>query len=387
MCIQTKICTKCNVEKCLSEYYFFKSTNRYSTKCKSCQKIQNDLRVHKHFYFCKIHGEVWQSKQTKHCKECYQNNVLKYIVQKIKKSNPNFIGFIDLEKTTSHNLKVKAECKIHGIYTNTMQIIQQYKGAGCKKCANLIRSKNITKYNLDKRVCLKCKIEKSSNNFCVRSRNGKKYLYQYCKECEKINNKLRYSKVDKNIYAFNKLLYKRKINIFYNNCEVCSNLFIYTKKQKDNRFCNNCKISRNNYNNKFNNIYFFNCDKCKNLSIGNKYFRNNLCINCKNHYTGDHKKRCLIFGTNYQKFDKWELVFKRDNYICQYCGIICDTNKKNTNIKKYITIDCVIPISKGGSYEPNNCVTACRSCNSKKRDNLNILPNKFPYKSKQLPLF
>jgi len=45
-------------------------------------------------------------------------------------------------------------------------------------------------------------------------------------------------------------------------------------------------------------------------------------------------------------------VFIRDKYTCQYCG-----SKEN------LTIDHVIPISKGGTTCFENCVTCCKSCN------------------------
>ena len=50
-------------------------------------------------------------------------------------------------------------------------------------------------------------------------------------------------------------------------------------------------------------------------------------------------------------------VLKRDNHRCQYCG----SNKR-------LTLDHVIPVSKGGEHKWNNVVTACESCNQRKRD-------------------
>lgn len=51
-----------------------------------------------------------------------------------------------------------------------------------------------------------------------------------------------------------------------------------------------------------------------------------------------------------------EAVFIRDGYKCQYCG-------KSLN-RKQSTIDHVIPVSKGGKTNFTNCVTACKTCNS-----------------------
>ncbi len=50
-------------------------------------------------------------------------------------------------------------------------------------------------------------------------------------------------------------------------------------------------------------------------------------------------------------------VFRRDNHICQYCGSA-----------KKLTIDHVIPRSKGGPHSWDNVVAACELCNSRKGD-------------------
>jgi hypothetical protein len=52
----------------------------------------------------------------------------------------------------------------------------------------------------------------------------------------------------------------------------------------------------------------------------------------------------------------YESVLERDNYTCVYCG------------KEGLTIDHVVPRAQGGITSSKNCVTACKSCNSKKAD-------------------
>ncbi|WP_414543667.1 HNH endonuclease [Nostoc sp. CCY0012] len=52
-------------------------------------------------------------------------------------------------------------------------------------------------------------------------------------------------------------------------------------------------------------------------------------------------------------------VLKRDNHTCQYCGST-----------KHLTLDHVIPRSKGGQHTWDNVVTACSKCNSVKSDRL-----------------
>jgi len=51
-------------------------------------------------------------------------------------------------------------------------------------------------------------------------------------------------------------------------------------------------------------------------------------------------------------------VFKRDNLKCQYCG------KPGT--KNNMTLDHVIPRSRGGGNSSENVVTCCMPCNAKK---------------------
>jgi 5-methylcytosine-specific restriction endonuclease McrA len=51
-------------------------------------------------------------------------------------------------------------------------------------------------------------------------------------------------------------------------------------------------------------------------------------------------------------------VLRRDGRRCAYCG------------KRADTIDHVVPRSRGGTHTWDNCVAACRACNSRKADRL-----------------
>jgi len=53
-------------------------------------------------------------------------------------------------------------------------------------------------------------------------------------------------------------------------------------------------------------------------------------------------------------------VMVRDGFVCAYCG----------TKDKRLTIDHVIPISKGGKTSFENCVAACKNCNSTKNDRI-----------------
>jgi len=75
-----------------------------------------------------------------------------------------------------------------------------------------------------------------------------------------------------------------------------------------------------------------------------------------------HYKKHVKFSRNH--------LYLRDLFKCQYCGEVYDYDE--------LTIDHVIPRSKGGLTTWENTVTSCKSCNYKKGDRL-ITPMVTPY--------
>ena len=65
-------------------------------------------------------------------------------------------------------------------------------------------------------------------------------------------------------------------------------------------------------------------------------------------------------------------VFARDRWTCQYCGAE----------RASLTVDHVIPRSKGGPTDWDNVVTCCAPCNRRKGDRLprqaNMIPRRAP---------
>lgn len=63
-------------------------------------------------------------------------------------------------------------------------------------------------------------------------------------------------------------------------------------------------------------------------------------------------------------------IWERDDYICQYCykDLLPLYNLwRNGKIKRKkaeLTVDHVLPKSKGGTWEVNNLVTCCEQCNN-----------------------
>jgi hypothetical protein len=76
---------------------------------------------------------------------------------------------------------------------------------------------------------------------------------------------------------------------------------------------------------------------------------------------GDFVRPIIIRLLSYVKYHSRPLkinrkrIYKRDNNQCIYC-----------ESKKHLTIDHVIPKSRGGNNTWNNLVTCCLSCNLKK---------------------
>jgi len=59
----------------------------------------------------------------------------------------------------------------------------------------------------------------------------------------------------------------------------------------------------------------------------------------------------------------WLTILEQHKYRCYYC--------RKRKIK--LTLDHVIPLSKGGRNSPENIVPACQSCNCAKRDKMILL--------------
>ena len=67
-----------------------------------------------------------------------------------------------------------------------------------------------------------------------------------------------------------------------------------------------------------------------------------------------------IHGRQRRAGCKRNRILARDKYRCQFCG------KKGGDLD--LTIDHLLPSSRGGSTSPENLVAACRPCNQRKGD-------------------
>jgi len=70
-------------------------------------------------------------------------------------------------------------------------------------------------------------------------------------------------------------------------------------------------------------------------------------------------------------------VFLRDRHTCQYCGGVFSPGD--------LTLDHVIPRSRGGETAWDNVVTACKACNHRKGDRTPREAGMFPLKNPKTP--
>ena len=68
-------------------------------------------------------------------------------------------------------------------------------------------------------------------------------------------------------------------------------------------------------------------------------------------------------------------IFARDRWTCQYCGVERTT----------LTVDHVVPRSKGGPSSWDNIVACCAPCNRRKGDRLPIQANMHPRHAPRAP--
>lgn len=84
----------------------------------------------------------------------------------------------------------------------------------------------------------------------------------------------------------------------------------------------------------------------------------------------------IVITKDYMKYKRTvrfsrKNLYLRDLYQCQYCSETFDYSE--------LTIDHVVPVSKGGKTTWENCVAACKTCNTRK-GNKHMLPIRLPFK-------
>ena len=97
---------------------------------------------------------------------------------------------------------------------------------------------------------------------------------------------------------------------------------------------------------------YYRDNKDKEKERVNQYYKDNPHVVFNNHIKQRHG-----LDSNITKEQYYE-VLEYFGYKCAYCG--CELNENN------LTLDHVIPLSKGGAVDPWCVIPSCRSCNSSK---------------------
>lgn len=115
----------------------------------------------------------------------------------------------------------------------------------------------------------------------------------------------------------------------------------------------------------------------------------------------EHKVPSIVMMTEHVKWNRGPKynrgnIFLRDNFTCQLQSTWKCKEKKGKVKVSDLTLDHVVPRSRGGKSSWINVCTSCKECNSSKGNNETIIPKIKPYKPsyyellskrKQFPIF
>ena len=217
--------------------------------------------------------------------------------------------------------------------------------------------------------CSKCNLKKEYDCFHKNKKSSDGFVSQ-CKECVKLRTQEYYreNKAKINMKSVEKYKENRD-EIIEKSCKYYEN-----NKEKIAKYKARYQVSnKENLAIKKSIYYGNNKDKCiessKEWMINNRdkwlriqsksRFKNRDKINAHRH------KRRVIASEGDLTGSQWKEIKLSNNYSCVHCG------KREPNIK--LTIDHIVPLSKGGLHTMSNVQPLCKSCNSKKGNRSNEL--------------
>ena len=225
---------------------------------------------------------------------------------------------------------------------------------------------------MNTKVCSKCKIEKPLSEF-HKDKSKSDGLVIKCKQCSaeyaRVYYKINKDKIRKREYKYRES-HKSERREYWSKYRELHKEEIQEKTKKYNKSKARKKNSQKYYNTHKKEVYARNREYLKAHpekypEYRKKYNQSELgriAIQKANHI-----KRALKFKAKIENFKPSE-VFKRDDYICQLCGIKTRPDFKNKHHLKRPELDHIIPLSKGGEHSRQNTQCLCRQCNMKKHN-------------------
>jgi hypothetical protein len=101
--MERKVCTKCNVEKPLDEFYYRKDTNRFESRCCECCKTYRKLRYENNSNYHKEYQKNNRDKINNYAKSWRKNNPGKSVEYTLKWRDSNREKYNQYQKLSRTN--------------------------------------------------------------------------------------------------------------------------------------------------------------------------------------------------------------------------------------------------------------------------------------------
>jgi 5-methylcytosine-specific restriction endonuclease McrA len=193
------------------------------------------------------------------------------------------------------------------------------------------------------KTCARCKTEKHIDQF-GKDKNRKDGLNKYCKKC--VSDRYLEDKVANNARSKSYYLANReRLNAINRD-----NYYKHIEEARE--------YKRKYYHAHRAEIIKYNTDWIKNNKDKYKrYAKKNRATHLSLRAEHEQRRRARKRNATVEKVNRDDII-KRDKSTCQICGKLLS--------KKEITLDHIIPLSRGGEHSKSNLQVACNSCNCKK---------------------
>lgn len=199
--------------------------------------------------------------------------------------------------------------------------------------------KPIAEVVMETKRCPKCQETKPIEEF-NKDKTTKDGYYCWCRECH-TNAVVKCKKEHREQYLEYQKKYRGEHSEYHKK---------YYERNRDQILKVNRKYQKEHpEQNRAKNAKYLKTEKGKASQAGKDFKRRSRLKTCLNDFT-------LL---------QWEQIKKDQNYTCLHCG------KQEPAIK--LTMDHIIPVSKGGHHTASNIQGLCLSCNSKKRTKIDSI--------------